>query len=123
MRLGVLSLASLSGLGIWRCHELCCRSQTRLGSHVTLLWLWLWCRLAAVAPVGPLGWEPPYAAGAVLEKTEKRKKKKKELVYRSSVRFQAQSLALLSGLRIQRHCELWCGLQTRLGPDVAVALA
>ena len=21
----------------------------------------LWCRLAAVAPIGPLAWEPPYA--------------------------------------------------------------
>ena len=26
--------------------------------------LWLWCRLAAVAPIRPLAWEPPYAAGA-----------------------------------------------------------
>ena len=101
-----------------------CGIGRRCSSDMAWLWLWLWHRLAAVAPVGPLGWEPPYAAGAVLEKTEKRKKKKKkELVYRSSVRFQAQSLALLSGLRIQHHCELWCGLQTRLGPDVAVALA
>ena len=30
--------------------------------------LWLWCRLAAVAPIGPLAWEPPYAAGTALEK-------------------------------------------------------
>ena len=27
---------SLSGLGIQRCHELCCRSQTRLGSCVAV---------------------------------------------------------------------------------------
>ena len=26
----------LSGLRIWYCHELCCRSQTRLGSHVAV---------------------------------------------------------------------------------------
>ena len=26
--------------------------------------LWLWCRSAAVAPIGPLAWEPPYAASA-----------------------------------------------------------
>ena len=26
--------------------------------------LWLWCRLAATAPVRPLAWEPPYAASA-----------------------------------------------------------
>jgi len=30
--------------------------------------LWLWHRLAATAPFGPLPWEPPYAAGAALEK-------------------------------------------------------
>ena len=36
--------------------------------------LWLWCRQAAVAPVGPLAWEPPYALSAAL----KRKKKKKQ---------------------------------------------
>ena len=32
----------------------------RLGSDLALLWLW--CRLAAVAPTGPRAWEPPYAA-------------------------------------------------------------
>ena len=30
----VRSLASFSGLGIWHCRELWCRSQTRLGSGV-----------------------------------------------------------------------------------------
>ena len=24
--------------------------------------LWLWCRLAATAPIQPLAWEPPYVA-------------------------------------------------------------
>ena len=23
--------------------------------------LWLWCRPAAIAPIQPLAWEPPYA--------------------------------------------------------------
>ena len=43
--------------------------------------LWLWCRLAAVAPLPSLAWEPPCAMGAALEKKRKkqRKKKKKEL--------------------------------------------
>ena len=31
----------------------------------------------ATAPIGSLAWEPPYAAGAALEKTKKKKKKKK----------------------------------------------
>ena len=29
--------------------------------------LWLWHRLAAIAPIGPLAWELLYAAGADLE--------------------------------------------------------
>ena len=38
--------------------------------------LWLWCRLAAVVLVHPLAWQPPYAAGAALEETKKKKKNK-----------------------------------------------
>ena len=34
--------------------------------------LWLWRRLAATTPIGPLAWEPPDATGVAL----KRKKKK-----------------------------------------------
>ena len=30
--------------------------------------LWLWYRPAAVAQIGPLAWEPPYAKGAALKK-------------------------------------------------------
>ena len=63
MRLWVESLASLSGLRIWRCCELWYRSQMWLG----LALLWLWCRPGATAPIGPLGWEPLYAAGAALK--------------------------------------------------------
>jgi len=29
--------------------------------------LWLWCRVVATASIGPLAWEPPYAAGAALK--------------------------------------------------------
>jgi len=36
----------------------------------------LWCRPAAIASVGPLAWESPYAAGAALEKAKRPKKKK-----------------------------------------------
>ena len=32
----------------------------------------LWCRLAAVAPIQPLAWELPYAAGAALKKQKKK---------------------------------------------------
>ena len=66
MRLWVQSLASLSGLRIWLCRELWCRSQIRLRSGV----LWLWCRPAAIAPIRPLAWEP--------NKRQKQKQKQKQ---------------------------------------------
>ena len=47
--------------------------------------LWFWRRPAAVAPIGPLAWEPPHAAGVALEKE---KKKKWDLGTRSSDRSQ-----------------------------------
>ena len=40
-----------------------------------------------------------------------------------SMRRRVQSLALLSGLKIQRCRELWCRLQMQLGSGVAVAVA
>ena len=55
MRLQVRTLASLSGLRIWHCHE-------------------LWCRPAATALIKPLAWEPPYGTGMALKKTKDRKK-------------------------------------------------
>ena len=33
--------------------------------------LWLGCRPAATAPIGPLAWEPPYAMGATLKREKK----------------------------------------------------
>ena len=33
--------------------------------------LWLWCRLAATAPIRPLAWEPPYASGTALKSKNK----------------------------------------------------
>ena len=50
MRLQVRSLAPLSGLRIWCCREQWCSSQ----NSCDLMLLWLWCRWAAVAPIGPL---------------------------------------------------------------------
>ena len=45
----------------------------RHGSDPALLWLW--CRLAAVVPIQPLAWEPPYAMGAALKIKKKKEKK------------------------------------------------
>ena len=42
--------------------------------HSDLMLLWLWCRLSAVAPVGPLAWETPYATDAALISKKKKKK-------------------------------------------------
>ena len=40
--------------------------------------LWLWHRPAAIGPIRPLAWEPPYALDAALEKAKRQKKKKKK---------------------------------------------
>ena len=86
MRLWVWSLPLLSGLTIRRCRELWCRLQTQLGSRVAVdpALLWLWRRMVATAPIRPLAWEPPYAAGAAQEiatttTTKKKKTKKKRI--------------------------------------------
>ena len=59
MRLRVQSLASRTGLRIRRYRE-------------------LWRRLVATAPIRPLAWEPPYAAGAAQEMAKRQKKEKRD---------------------------------------------
>ena len=54
MRFRVHSLALLRRLRIQHCCE-------------------LWCRLAAVALIGPLAWEPPYAVGVALKSQRKKR--------------------------------------------------
>ena len=34
--------------------------------------LWLWRRPAAMAPIGPLAWEPPYAVDVALKRQKKK---------------------------------------------------
>ena len=41
-------------------------------------WLWLWRGLAAVAPIRPLAWQPPYAVGVALKKDKRQKNKTKQ---------------------------------------------
>ena len=55
-----------------------CGVGRRRGSDPVLLWLWH--RLVATAPIGPLDWEPPYAAGAAQRNSKKTKKKRNELL-------------------------------------------
>ena len=60
-----------------------CGAGGRHGSDPALLWLWR--RPVATAPIQPLAWEPPYAAGAAQEiatttttKDERQKKRQKK---------------------------------------------
>ena len=59
-----------------------CGVSCRCGLDPALLRLW--CRLVAVAPIEPLAWEPPYAAGlksvsAALKSKKKKKSSKSNL--------------------------------------------
>ena len=62
-----------------------CGVGRRRGSDPALLWLWH--RPAATAPIQPLAWEPPYAAGAALEKAKRQKKEKKEKEKKEGINF------------------------------------
>ena len=63
--------SSIPGLAQWlrirRCLELWCRSQTCSDPGL----LWLGCGPAAIAPIRPLAWESPYAAGMALKSKSK----------------------------------------------------
>ena len=72
MRMWARSLALLSGLRISG-FAVSCGVGRRCDSDPTLLWLW--CRLAAAALIGPLAQELPYAAGAALKRKKERKGK------------------------------------------------
>ena len=50
-----------------------CGVGHRHGSDPALLWLW--CRPAATAQIGPLAQELPYAAGVALKKKQKQTNK------------------------------------------------
>ena len=62
----------------------------RLGLDPKLLWLWR--RLAAAAPIGPLDWELPYATGVAPKR--KRKKKKIPVKYQISSHMNGSQLKL-----------------------------
>ena len=50
-----------------------CGVDCRHGSDPALLWLWP--RPVAAAPIRPLAWDPPYAAGAALKRQKNKNKK------------------------------------------------
>ena len=53
---------------------LSCGVGRRQGLDLKLLWLW--CRLAATAPIRPLAWEYPYASVVALKRLKDKKRKK-----------------------------------------------
>ena len=60
--------SSIPGLAQWFKDlgiAMSCGVGRRHSSDPTLLWLWL--KPAAIAPNGPLAWEPPYAMGAAIK--------------------------------------------------------
>ena len=84
MRTRVRSLALLSGLRTRRFMAVNCGVDCSLGSDPMLLWLW--CRPAAAAPILPLTWEPPYAAGAAPKRhTHTKHRFSRFLLYRGAL--------------------------------------
>ena len=61
-----------------------CGVHHRCGSDPALLWLWH--RPAAIAPIGPLAWEPPHAA-SITPKRQKKKKEKRERKENMHIRY------------------------------------
>ena len=61
-------MREVSGLipGLAQCIAVSCGVGRRCGLDPVLLWLWH--RLAAVALIGTLAWEPPYATGTALKR-------------------------------------------------------
>ena len=56
-----------------------CGIGHRRGSDPSLLWLW--CRLAAAAPIQLLAWDPVYAAGVALKRQKKKRKEGRKETY------------------------------------------
>ena len=91
-----------------------CGVDGRHGSNPALLWLWR--RPAATALIGPLAWEPPYAAGAALEKTKRQKKK----VPRLGVKLELELLA--TAPRDLSPCRIFNSLHRKGTPPPATFL-
>ena len=53
-----------------------CGVGCRCGSDPALLWLW--CRPAGAAPIGPLAWDPPYTTHVALKSKMKKRKEGRE---------------------------------------------
>ena len=77
-----------------------CGVGCRRGSDPALLWLWH--RPVAIAPIRPLAWEPPYAAGAA----QRNSKKKKRMWCKNLTQETAKPIPTLLPLR-KNNCKKW----------------
>ena len=71
-------VGSIPGLAQWvmdPAFAVSCGVGRRCSLDLALLWLW--CRLAAIALIRPLAWEPSYATNTALKKAKKKKKSEK----------------------------------------------
>ena len=87
-------------------------------------WLWLWCRPAAAAPIQPLAWKLPYAAGTAL-------KSKKDPPSQSHSPHgvlqsgpcspqkpqDSSSSVFTADCSLQVHCSHWCPYHHGPSPD------
>ena len=80
-----------------------CGVGRRCSSDPALLWLWCWP--AATALIRPLAWDPPYAAGAALEKTKKKNKKNNLLLIMTKQMKGFKSISLSWGKFLHRTQE------------------
>ena len=71
-----------------------CGVGLRHGSGPALLWLWY--RPAAVAPIPPLAWELPSAAGAALKSTPPHPQKRETSLFKINDKFYLLSKILFA---------------------------
>ena len=69
-----------------------CGIGYRHGSDPVLLWLWR--SPAATALIGPLAWEPPYAAGTALKRQKKAPPPTKSIHLENNGKFIANTYGL-----------------------------
>ena len=69
--------------------------------------LWLWRRLASIAPIRTLAWEHPYATGAALEKAKKDTHTKKKEILRDYCIFSTGKYVKSDRFAVYVHCTVW----------------
>ena len=75
--------------------------------------LWLWCRPAAVAPIGPLAWEPPYASGAALKRKKQSTTNSTNIINIILNRTRLNGFPLRSGARLFNTEREICPVQSK----------